>query len=194
VSESRQHSAGLAVEAPVIVTPRLDLVSMSAEFMRLSLCGRRADAARELGAALPETWPGEMRRFVEIRLADLEANPAARPWLLRAIVLREPARQLVGAIGFHDPPGPARTVEIGYAIEEAHRRQGYAREAADALCARAATTGQIDSILASVSPDNEASLGLISRLGFRHTGRRWDDEDGWELTFERTVPCPRSTG
>ena len=167
---------------------------MSAEFMRLSLAGRRADAARELGAVLPETWPGEMQRFVEIRLADLAANPAARPWLLRAIVLRAPARQLVGAIGFHDPPGPARTVEIGYAVEAAHRRQGYAEEASAALCAWAAATGQIDSVLASVSPDNAASLGLIAKLGFRPTGRRWDVDDGWELTFARVVESPDATG
>ena len=40
---------------------------------------------------------------------------------------------------------------------------------------------------ASIDPDNVPSLGVVEKLGFRLTGRRWDDEDGWELTFERVV-------
>ena len=82
------HPAAL-LAVPSIVTPRLDLVSMSAGFLRASLEGRLADAEADLGAALPLTWPHPWRRFVEIRLADLETNPAARPWLMRAIVRRE---------------------------------------------------------------------------------------------------------
>lgn len=173
---------------PAVVTRRLELVSMSAEFLQASLDGRLAEAAADLGAALPASWPDPWRRFVEIRLADLEANPAARPWLMRAIVLRAPVRRLVGSVTFHDPPCPERTVEIGYAVEGSDRRQGYALEAAEALCQWAAETGQIERILTSIDPENVGSLGLIARLGFRQTGRRWDDEDGWELTFERIVP------
>ena len=32
--------------------------------------------------------------------------------------------------------------------------------------------------------------GELEKLEFRHTGRRWDDEDGWELTFELLVLRP----
>lgn len=177
-------------DVPSIVTPRLELVSLSAEFLRASLYGRIAEAAAELGAILPPTWPDPWRRPVEIRLADLEADPAARPWLMRGMVLREPGRRLVGTVGFHDPPGPARTVEIGYGVEATYRRQGYAIEAVEALCDWAALDPRIDRILASIDPDNSPSLGVVEKLGFRHTGRRWDDEDGWELTFERVILRP----
>lgn len=154
------------------------------------MCGRRAEAAAELGAVLPHAWPDPWRRFVEIRLADLEANPAARPWLMRGMILRSPRRELIGGIGFHDPPGPARTVEVGYAVEAAYRRQGYASEAVEAMCAWAARDPRIDRILASVDPDNTSSLGVLEKLGFRQTGRHWDKEDGWELTYERIIFRP----
>jgi ribosomal-protein-alanine N-acetyltransferase len=38
-----------------------------------------------------------------------------------------------------------------------------------------------------VAPDNERSLNLIGKLGFRQTGDQWDDEDGLELVFELEV-------
>ena len=41
--------------------------------------------------------------------------------------------------------------------------------------------------MASVNPDNVPWLRLIRKLGFTHVGKRWDDDDGWELTFERPV-------
>src|SRR5688500_13945268 len=97
---------------PDIQSARLDLVSLSPSFLRASLDGRLDEAARELGAAIPSDWPGDSERTVRWRLDDLAADPAAQPWLLRAIVLREPERRMIGNIGFHDPPGPARKVEV----------------------------------------------------------------------------------
>jgi len=38
--------------------------------------------------------------------------------------------------------------------------------------------------VASVSPGNDPSLGLIRSLGFEQTGEQWDDIDGLELVFE----------
>jgi ribosomal-protein-alanine N-acetyltransferase len=177
-------------EVPSIMTPRLELVSLSAAFMRASLDGPLDEAASELGAKLPESWPDPWQRFLQIRLADLDARPATRPLLLRGIILREPIRELIGIVGFHGPPDDDRSVEIGYAVEAEHRQHGYAAEAAQALCAWAASEHapeQIGSVRASISPQNEPSLRLIRRLDFMPTGRHWDDEDGWELTFVRVV-------
>jgi [ribosomal protein S5]-alanine N-acetyltransferase len=183
------NDSGLVSDVPSILTPRLELISLSADFIRSSLQGRLEDAAAELGAILPPSWPDSFPQLVKI-LADLEANPAARPWLMRGMVLRSPVRELIGGTGFHDPPGPARTVEIGYGVEATHRRQGYVSEAVTAICEWAARDPGVDRILASVDPDNAPSLGVVEKLRFRHTGRRWDEEDGWELTFERVVFRP----
>src|SRR6185503_5746136 len=96
-----------------ISSARLDLVSMSSAFMEASLDGRLTEGERLLGAALPPDWPVGRARTLRMRLDELARNPAALPWLLRAIVLREPERRLVGHIGFHAPPGPEGTVEVG---------------------------------------------------------------------------------
>ena len=38
--------------------------------------------------------------------------------------------------------------------------------------------------MASVSPENVASLALVGKLGFVRVGRQWDADDGQELVLE----------
>jgi RimJ/RimL family protein N-acetyltransferase len=101
---------------------------------------------------------------------------------------------MVGHVGFHGPPGynalkAADAVEVGYTIFPEHRRRGYATEAVRALLDWARAQG-IHRFVASVGPQNEPSLALVRRLGFREVGRHWDDEDGEELEFELAPEAP----
>jgi RimJ/RimL family protein N-acetyltransferase len=174
------------VHVPAIQSRRLDLVSMSPEFMRASLEGRLRQAAELIGASLPTDWPGSAARPMRRRIEQLSRDPTEQPWLLRAIVLREtPGRLVVGYINFHSRPDPDGAVEIGYTIAAEHRRRGYAREAVEALLGWAGREHGIRRFRASVAPSNEPSLGLLKSLGFVRTGRQWDAEDGEELVFER---------
>jgi len=75
-------------------------------------------------------------------------------------------------------------VEVGYAVDPAYRRQGYARAALEALLARAAADPGIRTVRASVRPDNVASIRLILQYLFVQVGEQWDDEDGLELIYE----------
>jgi [ribosomal protein S5]-alanine N-acetyltransferase len=71
-----------------IVTARLELASLSPEFLRLSLAGQADAAAALLGAELPVDWPKGHEHLLQRRLTQLEADPTPQPWLLRAILLR----------------------------------------------------------------------------------------------------------
>jgi ribosomal-protein-alanine N-acetyltransferase len=181
------------VHVATIHAARVDLVSMSPAFLQASLDRHLAEAERILGAALPPDWPGDRERTVRWRLDEMTANPSAQPWLLRAIVLREPERRLIGHIGFHEPPWPDHRVEVGYSVRPEYWRRGFALEAVEALFAWATAEHGIQRFVASVGPWNEASLGLVRKLGFVQTGVRMDDEDGEELVFEldrRQGPAP----
>ena len=174
---------------PTIRTARLDLVSMTREFMEAVLAGRLAEAERELGAALPAAPPDEgVARFLRRRIGQLRENPDIQRWLARAIVLRGTRRTMVGNVGFHGPAGvnaadSERALEIGYGVLPEHRRQGYASEAVEGLLAWARTQG-IDHFVESVAPDNEPSLAIIRKLGFVRRGEHIDPEDGLEHVFE----------
>ena len=172
----------------VVRSRRLDLISMSPEFLAASLDGRRGEAARLLGATLPLDWPARAERSLRRRLEQLATAPTEQPWLLRGMVLREdPVRPLVGYINFHAPPGPEGWVEIGYNVLPDVRRRGYAEEAVKAMFDWATRNHTIHRFRASVSPNNHPSLHLVQKLGFREIGSQWDEEDGVELVFELEV-------
>ena len=174
------------MDVPPIRTARFELVSMSLRFMRLLVARDLDAAAAEIGATVPPDLPDQLDHFLQFRIADLEVDPAAQPWLGRAIVLTEPdgTRRIIGSAGFHTPPGADGRVEIGYSVEPDHRRQGVATEVVRALFDWAAREHGITRFRASISPGNVPSLAIVDRLGFRQTGVQMDDIDGEELVFE----------
>jgi RimJ/RimL family protein N-acetyltransferase len=182
------------LQVPPICSPRLRLVSLSPAFLRASLDGRLGQAERLIEARLPADWPAGNEPVLRRRLAQLEANPGEQPWLLRAMVLDQAAARgpsevrvpgtMIGRIGFHGPPDARAALEVGYAVEPAYRRQGYAEEAVRALLDWATREHDIQHFVASVSPTNQPSLRLVKKLGFQMTGEQWDEVDGLELVFE----------
>ena len=183
------------MDVPPIRTERFELRSMSMAFMRALVARDLATAETEIGAAVPENLPDTLDHFLQFRIADLSEDPAAQPWLGRAIVLVEDdgSARIVGSCGFHSPPESDGRVEIGYRVEPPWRRQGVASEAVRALFDWAHEHG-VDRFRASVSPGNVASLAVIGRLGFRQTGVQMDDFDGEELVFELDGWPPETAG
>ena len=158
---------------------------MSLHFMQLLVGRDLVGAEAEVGALVPPEMPERLDDFLQFRIADLTIDPAAQPWLGRAIVQTEPdgTRRIVGSCGFHAPPGPDGRVEVGYRIEPDYRRQGIASEVVRAMFDWAQEQG-VDRFRASVSPTNVPSLAIVERLGFRQVGVQIDDIDGEELVFE----------
>jgi RimJ/RimL family protein N-acetyltransferase len=177
---------------PPIRTPRLTLESMSIPFMRALVARDLEKAAREMEATLPEGMPGDLEHFLQYRLAQLDGDPSLRQWLGRAMVLTDEAgaRRVIGTIGFHGPPDEAGRVEVGYRVEPEFRRQGYARESIKGLFDWVAAEHGVTRFVASISPTNEASLGLAKGFGFLVTGSHMDEIDGLELELEATWPQP----
>ncbi len=169
---------------PPILSDRLELVSMSPEFIEALMSGQRDRAESVIGLRLPASWPEEIHYLLKRRLEQMRRDPSEQPWLARAMVLRNDDRTVVGNIGFHGPPDGRGMVEIGYTVDPDHRRRGYAEEAVRALFDWASREHGIRLFRASVGPNNEPSLGLIRKLGFVRTGVQWDEIDGEELVFE----------
>lgn len=183
----------------IIRTERLNLVPMSLEFMRASLEGRLTEAELLLGASLPDGWP-DSRHVLEMRIRQLEANPALAPWLLRAVVLRA-THAMIGRIGFHDAPGAEYlepyspgAAEFGYTIAPEHRRQGYAREGVTALMNWARTEHGVGSFVLCIGPNNVPSQSLAAGLGFRKIGSHLDDIDGEEDILELKMEVYSDSG
>jgi [ribosomal protein S5]-alanine N-acetyltransferase len=175
-----------------IHSERLDLVSLTPEFMQAILRHEIAEAERLLGVPLPADW-SDCERLLSLRLAQLEADPAIQPWLLRAIVCRND-RLMIGRIGFHEAPGPPHlqqvspgAAEFGFEVFESFRRQGFAREASLALMQWATQTHGVTRFVLTIRPDNAPSQALAARMGFKRIGEHIDEIDGLEDILELRV-------
>jgi len=169
----------------LIVTPRLRLLPLTPSLLRAVAGGDLAEVERQLGARVGKGW--EEGVPAKLRLEQLAADPSEQPWLVRAMVASRP-RRVVGCVGFHAPPDDDGRVEIGYDVVVADRRKGFAREGIRALLDWAWATGRVRTCVASVSPHNDPSLGLIRSFEFRPVGEQIDEIDGLELVFERRLP------
>ena len=169
--------------APDIPTrPAVRLILIPFDALEALLAGDLERAGAITGVPLPEffitqDWLWRYRRDQILR------DPASAPWLVRAVV-GEPAATVVGHAGFHGPPDAAGMVEIGYGVDPAHRRRGFARAALEALLRRAVTEPQVHTVRVTISPDNVASHRLAKQYGFAEVGEQWDDEDGLEIVYE----------
>ncbi len=175
----------MATHAPdVIRSERLDLPLLSPSQLRALAGGDPEEVARELDATLPADWVRDVRWLAEMRLGQVTEHPDHAPWLLRAIVLREPARVAIGHLNFHAPPDESGVPEIGYSLQPEHRMRGYAIEAVTAAFDWAHREHGVRRFRASTAPDNERSQKLLARLGFVRTGEQWDERDGLEWVYE----------
>lgn len=123
------------------------------------------------------------RGLWRMRSEQYDQDPASAAWVT-GIVWDERQSLAVGAAGFHGPPDSGGMVEIGYRIDPAYRRRGYARAALEILLARAGREPDVHRVRVSIRPDNLPSSGLAMQYGFRHIGEQWDEEDGLELVYE----------
>lgn len=118
-----------------------------------------------------------------LRSAQIAADPLDIPWVTRLI--RDPEITMpVGVAGFHGAPDQAGMVEIGYRVDPAWRRRGYAKRSIEILLAAAQSHPDVQTVRASVSPDNRPSIALVTLYGFTPVGEQWDEEDGLETIYE----------
>jgi RimJ/RimL family protein N-acetyltransferase len=177
-----------------IASPRL-ILRVLLPAVGAALSGDLEEASRQLGASIPADLL-EDPQVLKLARSRLEADSAYPPWSPRAVILAD-RNAMIGHIGFHTAPDPeylhpfARgAVEVGYTVFEAYRRQGYAREALEAIMAWASREHGIRNFIASVSPDNLASLAVLRPLFFAKVGAHVDDEDGPEDIFLRSLEPP----
>ncbi len=128
-------------------------------------------------AFVDEAWRSTWRRRAE----QVSADPVQQEWVT-GVIWDSSLAAAVGRAGFHAAPNDG-VLEVGYAVDPAYRRHGYARAALGVLVARARTAPGVARVLASASPDNAASLALLRSVGFEQVGEQWDDEDGLEWVF-----------
>jgi [ribosomal protein S5]-alanine N-acetyltransferase len=164
------------------MTGFVQIVHLDLATLQALSAGDLASANRRSPVQLDSFFVGpECLPTWRMRAEQVAATPEDQPWVT-GIVLANGVP--VGRAGFHAAPDTAGMVEVGYAIEPQYRRRGHAHAALALMLERASQDSTIRRVVASVRPDNEASLGLIAQFDFVRVGEQWDDEDGLEWVFD----------
>lgn len=153
-----------------------------------------------LEAIVGEDWPSLSSLLGGVDLAEnwthfpetlvwtcdyLREHPDDLGWWNYLIIHRYDAR-LIGTCGYKGAPMNGQ-VEIGYEIADAYQGRGFATEAARALMEFAFSHDAVQTVTAHTLAEENASCGVLRKLGFQFKGEHLDIEDGkiWEWRCER---------
>lgn len=150
-------------------TRRLDLFPCSLEVAQAAV--RNRDKLESLlGVRVPDDWPApDLQEFLPLYAQELQADPSLLGWGIWLMTHRM-EQTVVGDLGFKGRPDQEGTVEIGYSVLPAYRRQGYASEAVRALIHWTLAQPGVSRIVAACSADNTPSVRILEKIGMQRLG------------------------
>ncbi|MBE9549889.1 MAG: GNAT family N-acetyltransferase [Proteobacteria bacterium] len=148
-----------------------------------------------------QEWTPETVTEVEILIAGQGTSFLKLPgqFYQWGIFLKHEQASLIGDFGVSCKPDQAGLVEFGIALDPAYQHQGYATEALWHLLDYLFRKQGIYRVIASVDPDNQASMQLMQRVGFRQEAHhirsypfrgRMADDIVFALLAEEWPPSP----
>ena len=166
---------------PVVTTERLRLLALTGDQLRLYLVDpRQLEEALGLRPGLAPAEPA-LRRAIGLKLSAMGATQERLwPWFTYWLVVIAAEQTGAGLAGFKGQADDAGQVEIGYGIEQAYRRRGYATEAVGALVGWAFAAPACLAVTARTLVASEASAAVLRYVGFRLYGSE-EDELLWRI-------------
>ncbi|SFA85696.1 ribosomal-protein-alanine N-acetyltransferase [Poseidonocella pacifica] len=128
--------------------------------------------SREFLTPWEPTWaPDHLSRKAFTNRVYWSSRAVGQGTALPVFLIRREDQFLLGAITLDNiRRGPAQAGTMGYWIGEAFARQGYMREAIDALVHYAFQTLDLSRIESACLPENAPSRGVLEKCGFKYEG------------------------
>ena len=120
------------------------------------------------------------------RIPKVKANSAFAEIGIILAVLKS-NKEIIGSAGFHNFPDVNGMIEIGFGIVDEKQNNGFGTELLLGIWRMICKRPDVKILRYTVSPENVASMHIISKLEFEQTGEQIDPEDGAELIFEKSV-------
>jgi len=130
-----------------------------------SVYNYRSDADTNQFLSLIPTSIEDIAAFIRKSATEIDVPGT---WFQFVLIEKE-SKSLIGDIGVHflDNGTQNKQAEIGYTLDKEFRGKGYATEALTKVLDYLINTLNKHRIVASIDPQNTASIRLIERLGFR---------------------------
>ena len=180
---------GIKKALPTIIeSSRLMLITMTGDFLKHCLEGEREKAESILGYRTHDEWWNE-RDLMRLRYEQIQKSPSLASWQLRAMILKSNG-EMIGHFNGHTAPGAnylkefstKKAIELGFTVYTDFRRKGYSSEAVRKFSDLMKDLGLAETIVISLTPNDQAMLNFVSKLGFVEAGLA-KDTDGEEIVF-----------
>ncbi|NUB44061.1 GNAT family N-acetyltransferase [Fertoebacter nigrum] len=133
--------------------------------------GLRANSADFLRLWEPQWSSEHLTRKAFTNRVYWAARAQVQGTALPLLLIRRGDDALLGAITLDNiRRGPAQAGTLGYWMGQAHARQGYMREAVQAVVHHAFTSLDLSRVEAACLPENAASRGVLEKCGFKYEG------------------------
>ena len=172
---------------PVIETQRLELHHLSPEAI-IELFEEKRDSVALAEGKFTNPHQVLIKNSGPLgwRVPQVKVDPSVNKWFIRFIVLKE-THEVIGSTSFHGVPDSEGMMEIGLGIEEAFRRNGYAKEALKGMWRWVSQFPEVKTLRYTVSPENLPSIAVINYFGFEYKGQQMDEIDGPENIYEMST-------
>jgi len=147
-------------------TERMEMFALNREQLQLCLIDP-LQLGKDLEVEIaPEVFSDESRQAIGIKTTRmLLVDPSLHPWYTYFLLVRKSDRRAMGVCGFKGGPSPYGSVELGYAIHEDFRNQGFMTEAVRALVVWAFEHEECQRVMAETLRDNFASQRVLQKAG-----------------------------
>lgn len=166
----------------MILTPNLRIVPCDDTLFDAIRMGNNT-LARVMGVNVPKKWT-EFRDTFTPSYHRWKAHPPLRDWWVY-LIIHVPDNVLIGSCGFKGEPDANGMVEIGYEIMPTYRLKGLGAETAKGLTAHAFGQPGVHKIVAHTLREENASVKILEKIGFKQIEDINDPDDGplwrWEL-------------
>ena len=172
---------------PKISTQRLELHHICVAGL-IDLFDHQSDVAAIAGRDLKNPYNVLIENSGPLawRVPQVKKDPNLNKWFVRFIVLRD-SREIIGSTSFHGAPDHEGMIEIGLGIEPKFQGRGYAKEALIGMWTWVVDQPGVRTLRYTVSPENKASIAVISYFGFTFQGVQMDEIDGPENIYEMSA-------
>lgn len=143
----------------------MDKIAVKTE--RLTLTPRTVP---EVAALRDSETDGEMKKAYGEMVETMHKLPGREEWGAEWKIELNGEGVVIGGIGFKGAPDEKGNVEVGYGIDEAYRRRGYATEAVGGLVRWATTQEGVRCVNAQTEEDNKVSQKVLQKNGFVRDG------------------------
>lgn len=132
----------------------------------------------------PSDWPGNALEIYPSEIERKQKNPDILPFWTYIIIAKE-TKTVVGGICCKSKPNERNEVEIGYGINISEQKKGYASEAVLMLISYLFNNTVVSTVTAESGVENKPSIRVLQKNGFIKTGNRFDEEDGYLITWKK---------